>query len=380
MPTQIPFQILEENNQSWQLQDFIFSNPMALAGPGKHSDSVEAKLNELIGCNETLLTPSGTSALELIAILLDVGPGDEVIMPSWTFSSTANAFILRGAKIVFVDIELQTLNMNIHEVEDAITNKTKVIVTINYGGLPGELLQLHELTKKYGIELVEDNAHGLGGSLGEKKLGSFGSLSALSFHQTKNLQCGEGGALVINDPSYAGRAEIIREKGTDRSAFFRGEVDKYTWRDLGMSAVVSEILAAYLESNLNTFAASQAKRRQVWDLYQEGLADWALKNEVMRPDYPPEVTPAFHAYWLILPSLEQSKTFISYLRDIGIGAARHYVPLHSAPAASKYGSFPHSKMENTNIAGSKLVRLPLYSQLDEATVERVVTAIEEFAF
>lgn len=372
------FNKMENSKSSTDLNLFIQENQMKIAGPGNVSKNVESILSKLIGTKSTFLTPSGTAALEMIAILLDIKPGDEVIMPSWTFSSTATSFILRGAKIIFVDVELDSLNMNPIGVEKAISRKTKAIVTINYGGIPGDIESLSKLAKERNVHFVEDNAHGFGGSINGKSLGSFGELSALSFHQTKNLQCGEGGALTINEIKFSARAEIIREKGTDRSSFIRGEIDKYTWRDIGSSFVISEILAKYLQSNLEEFESNQSKRRATWKTYENALKGWAENIGAKVPVHDVSVIPACHAFWVLLPNPEVTLRFIDYMKKHSIGVSRHYVPLHSAPAALKYSCTTHGDMDNTNLLGEQLVRLPMYSSLSNDQVTRIVETVGNF--
>ena len=378
MTDSIPFHMMEESNESSHLDLFVKQSEMKIAGPGSISNLIESKLAHAIGADKALLTPSGTAALEMIAILLDIKPGDEVIMPSWTFSSTATSFILRGAKIIFIDVELDTLNMSTIEVEKALSPRTKAIVTINYGGLPGDIELLSKLAKERNVHFVEDNAHGFGGSINGKSLGSFGGLSALSFHQTKNLQCGEGGALIINSKQFSARAEIIREKGTNRSSYIRGEIDKYTWRDIGSSYVVSEILARYLQSNLEDFNSKQFARRAIWERYENGFRSWSGPIGVRIPISQKSVTPACHSYWLLFPKPDDTSRFIDYMKQHSIGIARHYVPLHSAPAALKYNCIARGAMKNTNSLGEQLVRLPMYSGLSDDQVARVVETVGNF--
>ena len=378
MNPHIPFHKMESATSTLDLNSFIELNPMKLAGPGKFSQSVETKLSQIIGSKSSLLTPSGTAALEMIAILLNIQPDDEVVMPSWTFSSTATAFILRGAKIVFVDVELDTLNMQPDLVENAITSKTKALVTINYGGLPGQIESLERIAQKNGLFFVEDNAHGFGGSINGKNLGNFGTLSALSFHQTKNLQCGEGGALIINSAEFRERSEIIREKGTNRSSYIRGEIDKYTWRDIGSSFVISELLASYLDLNLHSFELTQNARRTTWALYESHLAGWANDNGVKIPKSQQGVVPACHAFWIVLSTAEDSYRFIKHMETSSIGASRHYVPLHSAPAATNYHCRTYKSMENTDKLGEQLVRLPMYSSLSENEISRIIDTVKSF--
>ena len=361
-----------------EISNFIESSPNSLAGPGEIANEVESSIAKIIGTNKVLLTPSGTAALEMAALLLDIKLGDEIIMPSWTFASTANAFILRGATIVFVDVELNTLNMDPVGVENAITPRTKCIVTINYGGLPGNLEKFKEIADLNDIYLVEDNAHGFGGAIRGRALGSFGNLSAMSFHQTKNLQCGEGGAISLNDETFIARSEVLREKGTNRSEFYRGVVDKYTWQDIGSSFVISEILAKYLELNLKIFQETQNRRASLWKIYDEAVANLKIRYEVKGPKISSDWSPAYHLYWLLFPTSKMSEDFTEHLKVHEIATARHYVPLHSSPAAKRFPTRHYDSMANTNATGLALVRLPFYSKLLDSEIEKIVFALEEF--
>jgi len=376
--SQIPFFRSERNLEIGEITDFIDNEENSLAGPGAISISVETALKEYLSTERVFTTPSGTAAIEMAAILLDIGVGDEVIMPSWTFASTANAFIMRGAVIVFADIEPYTLNIDPDKVELAITARTRCIVTINYAGLPGNLSKLREIANLHKIYLFEDNAHGLGGSIDNRALGTFGIMAALSFHQTKNLQCGEGGALVLNDSEHAARAEIVREKGTNRSQFFRGEVDKYTWQDIGSSYVMSEILAKYLHLNWRVFDRSQILRANIWDSYVDISVQLCNRFELLFPKTPENCTPAYHVYWLMFPSAKVTSNFIRHFQENSIGVSRHYVPLHDSPAAKKYGTYTAGSMTNTIAAGETLVRLPLYSRLSNFETERILEALDTF--
>ena len=375
----IPFFRSEGKPTTLSVNEFIKSNSESLSGPGELSREVEKLLCEKQGTKMSLLTPSGTSALELATLLMEIQSGDEIIMPSWTFASTANAFILRGAKIIFVDIEPWTLNMDPVKVEAAISKRTRCIVTINYAGIPGELELFRELANSNELLLLEDNAHGFGGKIGEKPLGSFGNMAAQSCHQTKNLQCGEGGALSINDEQFLTRAEVLREKGTNRKQFLEGMVDKYTWQDFGSSFVLSEILAQYLKSNLETFEESQVRRLQIWKRYESISKDKLESLGVSVPQVGIGITPSCHAYWLIFSNFQDSNSFIKYMKAWGIEVSRHYVPLHNSPAALKFDTFTPGAMLVTEQTGDCLVRLPLYSKLNDSEVEQIITAVKDFS-
>jgi dTDP-4-amino-4,6-dideoxygalactose transaminase len=342
-----------------------------LSGGGPFGKKAEVLLAAALGSKAVLLTTSCTHALEMCAMLLDIKPGDEVILPSFTFVSTANAFALHGAKIVFADIRADTLNIDVDHVERLITPSTRVVIPVHYGGVACDMHRLDELQQKYGFDIVEDNAHGLFGSLDGKPLGAFGRLSTLSFHDTKNYVCGEGGALVINDSSLVARAEIIREKGTNRSRFLRGEIDKYTWVDLGSSYVMSDILAAFLLAQLESRDDIMRRRRKVVEHYDRELADWAMKGGVTLPTVPGLCTPPHHLYYLLLPSARHQAEFIAHMKSRDIRCTSHYVPLHSAPQGLKQGDGP-SQCPVTEAVAERLVRLPLFADMNSEDL-RVVT-------
>ncbi|GHH64180.1 dTDP-4-amino-4,6-dideoxy-D-glucose transaminase [Streptosporangium violaceochromogenes] len=344
-------------------------------GDGPFTRRATALLRELTGAAEALLTTSCTHALEMSALLLGLRPGDEVIMPSFTFVSTANAYALRGATPVFADCRPDTLNLDERLVEAAITERTRAVVVVHYAGVACAMEAIGELCERYGLTLIEDNAHGLGGSYRGRPLGSFGALAAQSFHSTKNAQCGEGGALLLNDGDLITRAEIIREKGTDRSRFFRGQVDKYRWVDIGSSYLPSDVLAAQLAAQLEVFGDIQRRRQAVWHAYHEGLADWADRNGVARPAVPDGCAHPAHLYHLLLPDLGNRQAFIGHLAGLGVQAAFHYHPLHTAPAGRRYGRPAPGGCPVTESVADRLVRLPLFAGLDEAGVTRVVDAV-----
>jgi dTDP-4-amino-4,6-dideoxygalactose transaminase len=312
----------------------------------------------------------------LAALLLDIGPGDEVIVPSFTFVSTVNAFVLRGAKPVFIDIRPDTLNMDETQLEDLVTDKTTAIVPVHYAGVGCEMDLICEVAGRHNLAIVEDNAHGLFGKYKGRYLGTFGHLAAQSFHETKNFTCGEGGALVIIDPQYVERADIIREKGTNRSRFFRGEVDKYTWVDLGSSYLPSEILAAFLYAQLEAREQIQARRRQVWESYYERLGDWAKEYHVRLPVVPAHCEQSYHMFYLLLPSPEKRDELIEHLKSRGILSVFHYLPLHLSEMGRRLGG-RQGDCPVTEDVSDRLVRLPFFNDLQEDDQELVCEAIRE---
>jgi dTDP-4-amino-4,6-dideoxygalactose transaminase len=324
---------------------------------------------------KVLLTTSCTHALEMAAILLDCGSGDEIIVPSFTFVSTANAFALRGATIVFADIRPDTLNLDERFLAPLITKRTKAIVPIHYGGVPCEMDLICEIAHQHGVRVVEDNAHGLFARYKGKFTGTFGCLSTQSFHETKNISCGEGGALIVNDSNLVERAMIIREKGTNRSQFFRGQVDKYTWVDMGSSYLPSDLLAAFLLAQLEAREQIQRKRRRVWEYYWAHLQTVARDNRVQLPYVPGVCEQAFHMFYLILPSPECRQALIEHLKARGILSVFHYVPLHSSPMGRKFGI---RGCPVTDDISARLLRLPFYNDLTESDQSEVVGSIREF--
>jgi dTDP-4-amino-4,6-dideoxygalactose transaminase len=336
---------------------------MHLSGDGPFTKRCQAWLERTIGCRKALLTHSCTGALEMAAILAGIGPGDEIIMPSFTFVSTANAFVLRGGVPVFVDVREDTLNIDESKVEAAITPRTKAIVVVHYAGIACELDRLREIARRHRLLLIEDAAQALGAAYRGRPLGSFGELAAVSFHETKNLISGEGGALILNSDDLVERAEIIREKGTNRSKFFRGEVDKYTWVDIGSSFLPSDILAAFLWAQLEAGDAIHAARHALWRRYHEAFAEAERTGLARRPIVPPEASPNAHTYFLLLPDAARRTQFIQSLRREEVYAVFHYVPLHSSPAGRKYGRTSGS-MAVTDAMSERLVRLPLWIGLE----------------
>jgi len=325
------------------------------------------------------LTTSCTHALEMSALLLELKPGDEVIIPSFTFVSTVNAFVLAGAQPVFVDIRSDTLNLDESKLETLITSRTKAIVVVHYAGVACEMDTILQIASRHGIAVVEDNAHGLFGKYKGRYLGTLGCLATQSFHETKNFTCGEGGALLINDPKYVERAEIIREKGTNRSRFFRGQVDKYTWMDIGSSYLPSDILAAFLFAQLEARQSIQTKRQQIWEYYNDHLSAWALDYGIQLPSVPQHCEQPFHMYYLVVPTLEQRQRLINYLNSADINSVFHYLPLHLSRMGRKFGG-KDGQCPVAESVSDRLVRLPFYTGMNEQDQARVVTALREFNF
>jgi dTDP-4-amino-4,6-dideoxygalactose transaminase len=349
-----------------------------LAGDGAFARRSAALLERLVGGGtRALLTPSCTHALELAALLLGVGPGDEVVLPSFTFTSVANAFALYGARPVFVDVRPDTLNLDETALERSITPRTRAVVPVHYAGVGCEMDPILELAAAHGLAVVEDNAHGLLGSYRGRALGSLGRLATLSFHETKYFTCGEGGAILVNDPELVERAEILREKGTDRSRFFRGEVDKYTWRDVGSSWVTSELAAAFLLGQLEAHEAVRARRRHLWERYAEALAGWAERIGARLPVVPGHCEPAHHLFHLLMPSGDDRARLIAHLGGRGILAVFHYLPLHLSPMGRRFGGRP-GDLPVTEEASERLVRLPLYNGLSDAEQDEVIAAALAF--
>jgi dTDP-4-amino-4,6-dideoxygalactose transaminase len=348
-----------------------------ISGDARYTHKCHTFFEEVLGVPKALLTTSCTHALEMAAILLDLEPGDEVIIPSFTFVSTANAVVLRGAKPVFIDIRQDTLNLDEHLLEDLITPRTRAIFVVHYAGVACEMDPIMEIAARRNIAVVEDNAHGLFGTYKGKFLGTFGAMATQSFHETKNFTCGEGGALLINDPSLVERAEIIREKGTNRSRFFRGMVDKYTWVDIGSSYLPSDVLAAYLYAQLEARDEIQRRRERIWNSYCEHLRDWAAMHDVRLPLVPDYCQHPFHIFYLLMPSLEIRQAFIEYLKSCGILSVFHYLPLHLSDMGLTFGG----KVDDcpvTEDLSDRLVRLPLYYDLSHEQQTRVIQAIHSF--
>ena len=335
-----------------------------MAGDGPFTELCHQWLEFKTTSNKALLTHSCTSALEMAAILANIQPGDEVIMPSYTFVSTANAFVSRGALPVFVDIRSDTLNIDETKIEPAITKKTKAIVPVHYAGVACEMDEIMALANKYKLIVIEDAAQGVMSTYNGKPLGSIGHMGALSFHETKNIISGEGGAILINDSLYEQRAEIIREKGTNRSQFFRGEVDKYTWVDKGSSYLPGELIAAFLYAQMEEAEYITNRRLNIWNKYDKGLKLTCQKKSIRQPVVPVNCEHNAHMYYLLLPSQNHRDLFISRLKEKNIHSVFHYVPLHSSPAGKQYGRV-HGNMRNTIILSERLVRLPLWVGMEQ---------------
>ncbi len=343
-----------------------------VSGDGPFGRKAEKLLEAATGAGRVLLTTSCTHALEMSALLLDFEPGDEVIVPAFTFVSTINAFALRGAKPVFCDVRADTLNLDETILPGKITSRTKAIVPVHYAGVGCEMDAILDVAKARGIAVVEDNAHGLFGSYKGRPLGSFGALATQSFHETKNFSCGEGGALLLNDPALVERAEILREKGTNRSRFFRGQVDKYTWVDIGSSWVVSDVLGAALLAQLEARTSIQERRQRIWERYAAGLADWARSEDVRLPVVPAHCEQSFHMFHLVFPSLERRTAFIDHLGAAGIKAVFHYQPLHLSPMGLELGAARAGECPVTERVADCLVRLPFYADLSPSDQDRVI--------
>lgn len=345
-----------------------------LSGDGSFTRKCHALLEHTLGCNKALLTTSCTHALEMAALLLDIQPGDEVIVPAFTFVSTVNAFVLRGARPVFIDIRPDTLNLDESRLEQLITPRTRAILPVHYAGVGCEMDRIMGVATQYGIAVVEDNAHGLFGKYKGQYLGTFGCMATQSFHETKNFSCGEGGALLINDERYIERAEIIREKGTNRSRFFRGQVDKYTWTDIGSSYLPSDMLAAFLYAQLEIRDQIQAMRQKVWKYYYQHLQEWAQQHDVQLPIIPEHCDQPYHMFYLIMPSLEQRQALIAYLKQRSIFSAFHYLPLHLSSMGQQFGGKVGDCPVTENVS-DRLLRLPFYNGMTEAELAAVVEAI-----
>lgn len=331
-----------------------------LSGDGAFTKKCHAWLETRTGAKKALLTHSCTAALEMSAILADIQPGDEVIMPSYTFVSTANAFVLRGGVPVFIDIRADTLNIDESLIKAAITPRTKAIVAVHYAGVACEMDVIMDIADQHNLLVIEDAAQGVMSTYKGKSLGAIGHLGAYSFHETKNLISGEGGALLVNDDRFAERAEIIREKGTNRSLFFRGQIDKYTWVDIGSSYLPSEIIAAFLWAQLENAQTITASRLQVWEQYHQGLALLEKKSILRRPILPGDCQHNAHMYYVLIGSLAERTALLAHLKGNGISSVFHYVPLHSSPAGRKYGR-QHGELSNTKELADRLLRLPLWA-------------------
>ena len=348
-----------------------------ISGDGPYTKRCHAYLEEALGVPKALLTTNCTHALEMAALLLDMQPGDEVIVPSFTFVSTVNAFVLRGAQPVFIDVRPDTLNLDETQLERLITPRTKAVLPVHYAGIGCAMDVISEIAARHGLMIIEDNAHGLFGRYQGQYLGTFGALATQSFHETKNFTCGEGGALLINDPALIERAEIIREKGTNRSRFFRGMVDKYTWVDVGSSYLPSDVLAAWLWAQFEAKDAIQARRQRLWKRYHAELAAWAEMHDVRQPVVPADCEQAYHMYYLLLPSLAARTALIAHLKANGILAVFHYLPLHLSEMGVKYGGQPGDSPVTEDVS-DRLLRLPFFNGMTEDEQTRVIEALYAF--
>ncbi len=348
-----------------------------LSGNGEFTKKTQLWLKNNIGCKKALLTDSCSDALEIAAILADIRPGDEIIMPSYTFVSTANSFVLRGGIPVFVDIRPDTLNIDETKIEEAITAKTKAIVPVHYAGVGCEMNVIQEIAKRHNLLVIEDAAQGIMSTYEGKPLGGMGDLGAISFHETKNISSGEGGVLLINNPIYAERAEIIWEKGTNRAQFFRGEIDKYTWVDIGSSFLPSDMKAAFLLAQLEEAQLITQKRLKIWNQYHQGLAKLEKQGKIHRPIIPSQCQHNGHLYYILLENLDIRTQLIEYLKKNGVWAVFHYIPLHSSPAGLEYTRVS-GHLKNTDQLSERLLRLPFYYDLEEDEINFVIDKI--FAF
>jgi dTDP-4-amino-4,6-dideoxygalactose transaminase len=348
-----------------------------ISGDGPFTKQSHALLEQVLGVPKVLLTTSCTHALEMSALLLDLKEGDEVIVPSFTFVSTINAFVLRNAKPVFADVRPDTLNLDESRLEALITSRTRAIVVVHYAGVACEMDAIMEIADRHGIPVVEDNAHGLFGKYKGKYLGTFGVLATQSFHETKNFTSGEGGALLINDPKYIEEAEILREKGTNRSRFFRGQVDKYTWVNLGSSYLPSDMLAGFLLAQLEEREYIQNRRQQIWETYYRELEAWAEENHVQMPFVPAHCEQSYHMFYMLFPNLEKRQAAIQYLKERGIHAVFHYLPLHLSPMGEKYGGKAGDCAVTERIS-DQLLRLPFYTNMTEDEQRQVIDALKGF--
>lgn len=348
-----------------------------ICGDGQFTKKCNAWMEERFGANKVLLTTSGTTALDMAAILCDLQPGDEVILPSYTFSSTATAFAMQKAKLVFVDIRPDTMNIDETKIEAAITEKTRVIVPMHYAGVACEMDTIMDIARRHNLKVVEDAAQGVMSTYKGKALGTIGDFGCFSFHETKNYSMGEGGALVINNPECNERAEILREKGTDRSKFLRGQVDKYTWIDIGDSYLPSDLNAAYLWAQLEKADEINNDRLNTWNKYYEALKPLADEGKIEIPNIPGDCVHNAHMFYIKLNDIEERTAFIQHMKDNGVLCVFHYIPLHSAPAGLKYGRFNGEDVFTTK-ESERLVRLPLYYGIGEQEINATVSAIMSY--
>lgn len=351
-------------------------NRLELVGDGPNTSKAEEIISLLSGGVHTFLTPSCTDALDMSGMLLDLEPGDEVIVPGFTFTSTATAFAQRNAKVVFADIDSSTLNIDPEHVESLITDRTRAISVVHYAGVACDLDKFVEIANRHNLMLIEDNAHGFGGTYKGQQLGSIGDMATLSFHGTKNIQCGEGGALLTRHEAIANRAHILREKGTNRRAFLDGAVDKYTWVDIGSSFLAPDYVAAFLIAQLEEYESIQAKRKFVWDSYATQLVDWAGEVGATLPSIPDYAVHTSHLFWLTLNEADQRNSFMKFVTDRGIGTTFHYQSLALSPAGKKFGRTDGTPVSDRT--ADTLVRLPLFAEMTESMVQRIISAVLEW--
>ena len=350
----------------------------AMSGDGPFTDRATELLTAMLRATAALLTTSCTHALDMSALLLDLRPGDEVIMPSFTFPSTANAYVLRGAVPVFVDCRPDTLNIDDRLVEAAITERTRAIVVVHYAGVACEMATINAIAGRHDLVVIEDNAHGLGATYHGRPLGSIGAMATQSFHATKNIQCGEGGALVFNDLRFHAQAEIVRQKGTNRSQYRRGTVDRYWWVDLGSSYLPADLLAAFLTGQLESFDSIQRQRHTVWSAYHHRLAEWATEQGVAQPTVPSGCAHSAHLYHLLLPDLRNRQGLLAHLADHGVQATFHYQPLHTSPAGRRYGRTGSDGCPVSERVADRVLRLPLFAGMAGWEMERVIDAVRSY--
>jgi dTDP-4-amino-4,6-dideoxygalactose transaminase len=374
--THIPFNKPYLTGREAAIMERAFQN-LRFAGDGPFTLECSKLLEIILGCPRALLTTSCTHALEMAALLLDIRPGDEIIAPSFTFVSTVNAFVLRGAKPIFIDVRPDTLNFDEQKFESLITERTRVAIPVHYAGVGCEMDSILDTAARHNISVVEDNAHGLGGSYKGRFLGVLGCLAAQSFHETKNFSCGEGGALIINRPDLTERAEIVREKGTDRSRFFRGQVDKYTWVDVGSSYVLGDLLAAFLLAQLEERENIQKRRQELWNYYNTNLKVLNSSQGIWLPFIPPHCNQAYHMFYVMTRSLEERSALIRHLKQSDIHAVFHYVPLHLSRMGRQFGGRP-GQCPVTEDISDRLLRLPFYNAMTRAEQDLVIS--ETLAF
>jgi dTDP-4-amino-4,6-dideoxygalactose transaminase len=376
MTISIPFnRPTHVDRESHYLADVLSSGHWS--GDGAYTRRCHEQLEARLGVPKALLTTSCTHALEMAALLLDLQAGDEVIVPTFTFVSMVNAFVLRGARPVFADIRADTFNLDPQQLDALITPRTKAIIIVHYGGVACDMDRIGAIAARHGVPLVEDNAHGLFGGYRGRPLGTFGRLATLSFHETKNITCGEGGALLVNDPALLPRAEILREKGTNRSQFFRGQVDKYRWIDVGSSYLPSDLLAAILLAQLEAADGVQASRRRIWERYAALLAEWAAARDVRLPIVPPECEPAYHMFPLLMPNESSRDALIAHLRAQGMLAVFHYLPLHASPMGGRFGGRTGQCPVAEDVS-RRLLRLPFFTNMTTDEQDRVIDAVTQF--